>query len=55
MEEEYDLLDDWYEEDAFDMDDDTAECGLCGHWYCRCCGCNCWMYDLDEEEQEEQS
>ena len=46
-------LDDWYE-DTFDFDSDTAKCGLCGYWYCTCCGCDCWMYDVEDEDYEEE-
>lgn len=45
---------DWEDEldglDDFDID--TAKCSLCGRWYCTCCGCDCWMDDFDDEDEE---
>lgn len=38
------------DEEFFDIFDDMAECGACGHWYCTCCGCDCWMEDEDNAD-----
>lgn len=29
-------------------EDEYDVCGLCGNYYCPCCGCDCW-WDDDEE------
>lgn len=29
-------------------DDEYDVCGLCGDYYCPCCGCDCW-WDDDED------
>ena len=40
MDEEY--------EDGYDWDDsDTYPCGCC-----KCCGCDCWAYDDEYEEDD---
>ena len=46
--------DDWEDElDGLDdFDTDTDKCILCGRWYCTCCGCDCWMDDFDDEDEE---
>lgn len=48
----YDHLYDMYYE-VFEDDDDTAFCEICGNYYCIYCGCNCWMDDDFEEDDEE--
>lgn len=51
----YDHLYDMYY-DEFEDDDDVYGdpiCGICGFSYCPCCGCNCWMDDVFEEDIEE--
>ena len=33
---------------------DVALCGVCGHYYCTCCGCDCWLGFYEEEEDESE-
>lgn len=56
-EETLDVMDDPIEDDDDFMDEyedtfesDTAMCGLCGRYYCTCCGCDCWWSDDEDEE-----
>lgn len=34
-----------YDYDGIDI------CSLCGYSYCSCCGCDCWMEDIYEEDE----
>ncbi len=47
-----DTVDSYWEDELDDFDSDTAKCSLCGRWYCTCCGCDCWMDDFDDEDEE---
>ena len=40
-------------EDDLDVFDDTAFCELCGNVYCLCCGCDCILDELYDDEEDE--
>ncbi|MBS4195343.1 hypothetical protein [Lederbergia citri] len=40
-----------YDEEYDDYIDDTVICVICGNYYCKCCGCNCWMEDYEEDDE----
>ena len=42
VEEMYDDFDD------YDLYDDTEICSSCGDIYCSCCGCDCYLEDLED-------
>lgn len=42
------------EDNTADEYDDTDYCNLCGDIYCTCCGCDCWRYTEDGEEEAEE-
>ena len=33
--------------------DDTAECPICGAYYCTCCGCDCLLGLYEDEDEED--
>ena len=49
---DYEVEDEYTEDYYEDWFDDTAKCAFCGHYYCTCCGCDCWMDDFDDEEED---
>lgn len=44
------MEEEWEEEVDYDWEMENPRCGICGSYYCPCCGCDCYANDLEDEE-----